>query len=100
MDPNNINPTIDPLIKAKLLKRQQKDKSTIIHYTYERRFTHYKSNIHRLWNASFHASTGIDIKLIVGTCKNPNLTNELLHRSPPREKEKRTTSTTPVEISF
>jgi hypothetical protein len=88
MDPSQINLTVDPLIKAKLLKRQQKDRSIFVHYKNERRFTHYKTSIHRLWEASFPASTGIDKKLIVGTCNNPNLTNELVRRSPPRHKMK------------
>ncbi len=46
MDYSQINSTTDPLAKAKLLKRQQKDNSIIVHYTYERRFAHYKTKIH------------------------------------------------------
>ena len=82
MDSSQINSTTDPLVKAKLLKRQQKKKSIIVHYTYEKRFTHYKSKIHHLWNASFTASTGINTRLIVGTRNNPNMTKELVRRSP------------------
>jgi hypothetical protein len=75
---------MDPLVKTKLIKRQQKAKSIIMHYTYERCFAHYKSNIHKIWNASFPAATGIDSKLIVGTRNNPNSTKELVRRSPPQ----------------
>jgi hypothetical protein len=86
MDPSQINSTMDPLVKAKLLKRQQKNKSIIVHYTHEKRFANYKSKIHQIWNASFSASTGIQTKLIVGTRNNPNLTKELVRRSPPHQK--------------
>ena len=82
MDSSQIHSTTDPLVKAKLLKRQQKDKSIIVHYTYEKRFAHYKSKIHHLWDASFPASTGINTRLIVGTRNNPNMTKELVRRSP------------------
>ena len=88
MDSSQINSTTDPLVKAKLLKRQQKDKSIILHYTYEQRFTRYKSKIHHLWNASFPASTGINTRLIVGTRNNPNMTKELVRRSPQQPKLK------------
>jgi hypothetical protein len=71
-----------PLVKAKLLKRQQKETSIIVHYTYQQRVAHYKSKIHQIWNASFQPSTGIDTKLIVGTPNNLNLTKELVRRSP------------------
>jgi hypothetical protein len=54
-----------------------------------RRFAHYKSKIHHIWNASFHPETVIDTKLIVGTRNNSNLTKELVRRSPRvEEKEK------------
>jgi hypothetical protein len=91
MDYNQIPLTIDPLVKAKLLKTQQKEKSLIVHYTYERRFAHYKSKIHHIWNASFQHETVIDTKLIVGTRNNSNLTKKLVRRSPrveEKEKEK------------
>jgi hypothetical protein len=78
MDYNQIPSTIDPLVRAKLLKRQQKEKSIIVHYTYERRFTHYKSKIHQILNESFHSTSAMETKLIIGTRKNPNLTNELV----------------------
>ncbi len=89
MDYNQINSTIDPLIKAKLLERQQKAKSIIVHYTYERRFAHYKSKIHQIWNESFHSTSAIETKLIIGTRNNPNLTKELVRRSPPLQKHEK-----------
>jgi hypothetical protein len=82
MDHNQIPSTIDPLVKAKLLKRQQKEKSIIVHYTYERRFAHYKSKIHQIWNESFPSISVTETKLIVGTRNNRNLTKELVRRSP------------------
>ena len=82
MDPSQINSTADPLIKAKLSKRQEREQSIIVHYTYERRFAHYKSKIHQIWNTSFPKATGIDNKLIVGTRNHLNLTRELVRRSP------------------
>jgi hypothetical protein len=86
MDYNQIPSTIDPLVKAKLLHRQQKEKSIIVHYTYERRFAHYKSKIHHIWNESFHSTSVTETKLIVGTRNNPNLTKELVRRSPRPQK--------------
>jgi predicted transcriptional regulator len=65
MDYNKINSMIDLLVKAKLLKRQQKEKSIIVHYTYERRFAHYKSKIHQIWNESFHPRSAIETKLVI-----------------------------------
>ena len=81
MDYSQINSPIDPLVKAKLLKRQQKRMSIIVHYTYEQRFAYYKPKIHQIWNASFPIATGIDSKLIVGTRNNSNLTKELVRRT-------------------
>ena len=86
LDPTQIDSTTDPLIKAKLLRRQQKHKSIIVHYHYERRFTYYKSKIHHMWNAIFPITTSIDTRLIVGTRNNLNLTNELVRRSSPSAK--------------
>jgi hypothetical protein len=88
MDYNQISSTIDPLVKAKLLKRQQTWKSIILHYTYERRFAHYKSKIHQIWNQSLHSTSAIETKLIIGTRTNPNLTKELVRRSPRLQKRK------------
>jgi hypothetical protein len=88
MDSSQIHSTTDPLVKAKLLKREQKKKSIIVHYTYEKRFAHYKSKIHQIWNASFPPSTGIDRKLIIGTRNQANLTKELVRRSPRPEENK------------
>jgi len=82
MDYNQIPSNIDPLVKTKLLKRQQKEKSIIVHYTYERRFADYKSKIHQIWNESFPSTSVRETKLIVGTRNNRNLTKELVRRSP------------------
>ena len=82
MPHSQIPSTINPLVRMKLLRRQQKQHSIIIHYTYEKRFAHYKSKIHQYWNATFSTTIGIDTKLIVGTRNNPNLTQKLVRRSP------------------
>ena len=90
MDTSQIHSTIDPLVKMKLLKRQQKQNSIIIHYTYEWRFLHYKSRIHHYCNTTFPNITDIDTKLILGTRNNPNLTKRLVRRSPYRIKRQTT----------
>ena len=57
-----------------------------IHYTYERRLTHYELNIHKIWSASLSITTGIDSKLIVGIRNNSNnSTKELVRQSPPKK---------------
>ena len=68
-----IPPNTDPLVKAKLLKRQQRAKSVILHYTHEQRFSHYKRDIHRMWNDTFHNTPLHSATLVVGTRNNPNL---------------------------
>ncbi len=85
---NQINSTIHQLVKAKLLKRQQKKKCIIVHYTYERRFVHCKSKIHQIWNQSFRYTSAMETKVIIGTRNNPNLTKELVCRSPQQDKQK------------
>jgi hypothetical protein len=82
MDSTQIHTTTDPLIKAKLLKREQKAKSIIVHYTYEKRFAHYKIKIHQIWSTFFPPSRGIHTKPVIGTRNHANLTNELVRRSP------------------
>jgi hypothetical protein len=89
MDYKQIPSTIDPLVRTKLLKRKQKVKSIIVHYTYERRFAHYKSKIYQIWNESFNSKSAMETKLIVETRNNPNLTKELVRRSSrPQKHEK------------
>ncbi|CAF3397469.1 unnamed protein product [Rotaria sp. Silwood2] len=85
MDCNNPNATTDPLIQSKLKKRQKTLNQLhpmIIHYTHEKRFAHYKSSIHKLWQCSFGRTPITETKLIVGTRNHPNLTKELVQRSP------------------
>jgi hypothetical protein len=84
MDYNQINSSVDTLVRSKLLKRQQKQQanSLIIHYTHEQRFVHYKSAIHRMWANAFQSTPIMNTLLIVGTCNNPNITRELIRLSP------------------
>ena len=93
MDYNNPISITDPLIQAKIVKAQQTKKSStsiIIHYTYEQRFAHYQSNIHKIWNSLFLETSVLDNKLIVGTRNRPNLTQELVRRCPYPPKSKST----------
>lgn len=83
MDYDQIPSAIDPLVKVKLLRKQRKETSIIIHYSYEKRFAHYKSKIHHIWDTSFPPITGIDSKIVVVIRNNSNLTKELVRRSPP-----------------
>jgi hypothetical protein len=73
---------IDPLIKEKILKRRDKEKSIFLHYTHEKRFFNYKRTIHELWTQTFRDTTVEETRLIVGTRNNPNLTRELVRRCP------------------
>ena len=85
MDYKNPKQSSDALVNTKLLKRKQRADSLypiIVHYTYEGRFTTYKSTIHKIWTESFQRRPIITTKLIVGTRNNPNLTKELVRRSP------------------
>ena len=82
LDYEAIPANIDPLVKAKLLKRQQRAKAMILHYTHEQRFSHYKRAIHRMWNDTFHNTPLHSTTLIVGTRNNPNLGKELVRLNP------------------
>ncbi|CAF1185380.1 unnamed protein product [Rotaria sordida] len=73
IDYNNIPSNIDPLIKAKLLKRRERANSIIIHYTHERHFSHYKRAFHQIWNDTYHNTPVQTTKLIVGSRNNPNI---------------------------
>ena len=75
----------DALVQTKLVKRQQranKLQPLIVHYTYEKHFAYYKSRIHQEWNNLFQGTLVSETRLIVGTRNNPNLTKELVRRSP------------------
>ena len=85
MDCTKPNSFPDSLVQSKLFKRQQQVNSLaplIIHYTHEQRFAHYKSAIHQKWNKSFLNTQVMNTLLVVGTRNNPNLTKELVRRSP------------------
>ena len=82
MDYNNFPSNIDPLVKAKLLKRRERTNSIILHYTHEKRFSHYKRSIHQIWNDAFSNTQIQTTKLIVGNRNNPNLCKELVRRNP------------------
>ena len=92
MDSTQIHTITDPLVRVKLEQREQKAKSIIVHYTYEKRFAYYKSKIHQIWNTFFTPSQGIHTKLVVGTRNHANLTNELVRRSPKETYEKHNSS--------
>jgi hypothetical protein len=73
-DFDDRNVSTDPLVQSKLLKRKQRANALtplIIHYTYDRRFAHYKSKIHQQWSDSFRHAPLTETKLLVGTKKQP-----------------------------
>ena len=82
MDYDDLPTNVHPLVRAKLLKRKERAKSIILHYTHEQRFAHYKRAIHQMWNDTFHNTPLHSATLIVGTRNNPNLEKELVHRNP------------------
>ena len=45
-DYDNLPANLDPLVKAKLLKRRERANSIFVHYTHEKRFQHYGKTIH------------------------------------------------------
>lgn len=84
-DYKTLNSTTESLVKTKLIQRQQRDSSiypNIIHYTHQKQFTHYKSQIHKIWDDSFKRTPIITDKLIVGIRNQPNLQKEFVRRSP------------------
>ena len=82
MDYDDPPTNVHPLVEEKLLKRKERAKSVILHYTHEQRFAHYKRAIHRMWNDTFHNTPLQSATLIVGTRNNPNLGKELVCRNP------------------
>jgi hypothetical protein len=82
MDYNNFDPNIQTLIKLMLLKRQQRANSIILHYTHEQHFSHHKQTIHHKWNDTFDNTPLRESRFIVGTRNNPNISKELIHKSP------------------
>ncbi len=60
-------PNLHPLVEAKLLKRRERANSVFLHYTHEKRFSHYKKTIHQLWNDTFHNTDVQTTKMIVGS---------------------------------
>jgi hypothetical protein len=92
MDYDDFPANVDPLVKAKLLKRRERAKSVILHYTHEQRFSHYKRAIYQMWNDTFHNTPLHSATLIVGTRNNPNLEKELVRRNPFSTNGERNTS--------
>jgi hypothetical protein len=101
MNYNNFNPNIDLLNKAKLLRRKERANSIIPHYdASEKRFTHYKKEIPQVWNDTYHNTPLGDVKIIVGTRNNPNLSKELIRKSPYIKKSKNNRKPTINQMSF
>lgn len=86
IDFNHIPTELDPLIKSKVLQRQDKAKRIFLHHNYEKQYVHHGKDIHRLWNRLFARTPIEETRLIVGTRNNPNLMNELVRRNPKIEK--------------
>jgi hypothetical protein len=92
MDYDDPPTNVHPLVKAKLLKRKERAKSIILHYTHEQRFAHYKRAIHQMWDDTFHNKPLHSTTLTVGTRNNPNLGKELVYRNPLSKNGRRNTS--------
>jgi hypothetical protein len=83
-------PNLHPLVEAKLLKRRERANSIFLHYTHEKRFSHYKKTIHQLWNDTFHNTDVQTTKMLVGSRNNPNLCKEFVRRNPfPKQQKKK-----------
>ena len=72
----------DPLVQLRLDKPSKFDTNVIIHYTHETRFQSHKEYIHRIWKQMFDNTPVMKRRLIVGNRNSPNMTRELVHRSP------------------
>jgi len=61
-----------------------KDSKFFIHYNHERRFRHFKRNLHGIHNRLIPRNLGLDLRLIVGNRNRPYAANELIHKKPQR----------------
>ncbi|CAF3378003.1 unnamed protein product [Rotaria socialis] len=74
IDKNMQNQLVQPTDKNEITKR----KSLIIHKRHEQRLTQNQHHIHELWMRTFHGTDVANTDLIVGTCLNRNLKQELM----------------------
>ena len=61
-----------------------KDSKFFIHYNHERRFRHFKRNLHGIHNRLIPRNLGLDLRLIVGNRNRPYAAKELIHKKPQR----------------
>ncbi|CAF3414708.1 unnamed protein product [Rotaria socialis] len=73
-DKNLQNQLVQPTDNNEITKR----KSLIIHKRHEQRLTQNQHHIHELWMRTFHETDVTNTALIVGTCLNRNLKQELM----------------------
>ncbi|CAF2123646.1 unnamed protein product, partial [Rotaria magnacalcarata] len=73
-DKNIQNHTLQPTDNNELTKR----KSLIIHKRHAQKLTQNQHHIHGLWMRTFHGTDVTNTALIVGTCLNRNLKQELM----------------------
>lgn len=81
-DYNKIPMNIDPLVEEKLLQRKEKGNAMILHYTFEKRYSHIGRSIHQIWDDTLQNTSFDQMKLISGTRNHPNLSKELIRRNP------------------
>ncbi|CAM4959243.1 unnamed protein product [Rotaria socialis] len=73
-DKNMQNQLVQPTDNNEITKR----KNLIIHKRHEQRLTQNQHHIHELWMRTFHGTDVTNTALIVGTCLNRNLKQELM----------------------
>jgi predicted solute-binding protein len=75
-------------VSARIRKQNKFDTGLIIHYTYEKRLTNIKNDIHQLWNQIFQQTPVINTRLIIDNRNSRNLKKELVHQQAALEKHR------------
>ena len=76
------------LYKQHINKESKWLNNLIIHYTYEKRLSSYKQDIHEIWNQTFQQTPVTNTRLIIGHRNSKNLTKQLVRRHPKPSKRK------------
>ena len=72
IDSPSDDPTDNPLVRQKLKNKSKWMNNLIIHYVHEVRLTHFKKDIHQLWDQTFKETPVTNTKLIVGNRNSAN----------------------------
>ena len=85
-DDNDAATTTHPTIfvNKSSSSSSSKDNKFFIHYNHERRFRHFKRNLHGIHNRLIPRNLGLDLRLIVDNRNRPYAANELIHKKPQR----------------